>query len=671
MAPSSAPTAGPTAAPTARPTPLPSPAPSFRPTSKPTSHPTSRPSRSNALLQNPLKARWTPDFAALKLKSYLVYYVSFFVLLLVLLLFVDLSGAGGKTRQVLLLSALHARLYVVAAAPADRALESGAVDAIVRIVRDNESMRLQAGEKSVCLKKAFGSVGGSDGAREALARQTDDDYKLLLEYLLLKRCLLGCGDVLYEGGLVLPLLGARLPPGLAEDFLLYVCNNHSILSCCFAASGSRYSKTLRKLSITVQHSVSFFLSNMLVVVLTAAGVGSEYSQATEDPGNNLLVNSAVDVFLCAPVSLVLALLCDWLYKVRVFKGGAGSAGWNKAVSRGLSVLLLLLSLSSLVVVAMLTTGSNALGNISQYLYSVLLVTMVLDLVYAVMAFETRYYYSVTLLDGLLNPVLIGQYYLETLARDGQERRKGVVESRWRLVAGSNLLVVTRVMPRPPERAVLQRQESAHVEMHATYPSGGRGCGSFKEETTAEAASMTAAASDPSRFEAVNPLHLPDQRRHLTGLATLSSKVQSLPPSQRDDDDSGFVASGAALVAAMDAGDEEAQMMLEAQLGDDLFLDEDEEGGLGDAEERAQRRARILAALGARKGKGGSARRGSFMDKLVFFEERQQEQRQRERAARSGLFVKANPLRARPRPGSSSARQDDGDGKGDGSSSEGV
>jgi hypothetical protein len=41
-----------------------------------------------------------------------------------------------------------------------------------------------------------------------------------------------------------------------------------------------------------------------------------------------------------------------------------------------------------------------------------------------------------------------------------------------------------------------------------------------------------------------------------------------------------------------------------------------------------------------------------MDKLVFFEERQQEQRERERAARSGLFVKANPLRARPRPGSS-------------------
>ena len=573
-----------------------------------------------------------------------MYYVAFFVALLVVLLFVDLSGAGGKTRQVLLLSALHARLYVVAAAPADRALESGAVDAIVRIVRDNESMRLQAGEKSVCLKKAFGSVGGSDGAREALARQTDEDYKLLLEYLLLKRCLLGCGDVLYEGGLVLPLLGARLPPGLAEDFLLYVCNNHSILSCCFAAHGSRYSKTLRKFSITVQHSVSFFLSTMLVVVLTAAGVGSEYSQATEDPGNNLLVNSAVDVFLCAPVSLVLALLCDWLYKVRVFKGGAGSAGWNKAVSRGLSVLLLLLSLSSLVVVAMLTTGSNALGNISQYLYSVLLVTMVLDLVYAVMAFETRHYYSVTLLDGLLNPVLIGQYYLETLARDGLEHREDVVESRWRLVAGSNLLVVTRVMPRPPERAVLLR-ESAHVEMFATYSSGGRGSGS-PEETSASAA--VSSAGDHSRFEAVNPLHLPDQRRHLTGLATLSSKVQSLPPSQRDDDDSGFAASGAALLAAIDAGDEEAQMMLEVQLDDDFFLDDDEEGGLGDAEDRAQRRARILAALNARKGK----RRGSFMDKLVFFEERQQEQRQRERAARSGLFVKANPLRARPRPGSS-------------------
>jgi len=603
-----------------------------------------------------------------------VFYLVFFVVLLVVLLFVDLSRVGCRTRELLLLSALEARLYAPAAAPACAAQESAAMGDIVRA---NARLRETSGsaiEKRISVKKALGRIASdSDAARKAVEGQTDEDYRLLLEYLLLKRCLLGCRDVVFRGGYTVPLLGWRLPPGLAEDLWLYVCNNHSILSCCFAASGSRYSRTLRKFSITVQHSVSFFLSNILVVVFTAAGIGSQYSQATEDPGSNLLVNTCIDVFLCTPASLLLAVLCDRLYKIRVFEGTGSSDRWNRAVSRCLSALLLVISLSSLVVVAMLTTGNNAMSNIGQYLYSVLLLTMVLDVVYAAMAFETRYYYSVTLLDGLLNPVLIGQYYLEALIRDGKMRGRDFVEVSWRPLWGSGVFVVTRVMPRPCDRPALERQGSATVEMYATYSSGDGGSGSTTVAAAATSTSTTATSTrDSMQFEAVNPLHSmsEQQQRRLTGLTALSPIMSSLSPPQRNgdagnDDDSALGVSA-------------TQMMLEAQLGDDLF--EDEEDGLGGSEEeRAARRARIVAALsGDRQG----VRRGSFVDKVLFFEERggggggePQEElglSQKKRNVQSSHFVKPNPLlratdrpSVRPRPGSSSALRTGGGDRGGG------
>ena len=172
-----------------------------------------------------------------------------------------------------------------------------------------------------------------------------------------------------------------------------------------------------------------------------------------------------------------------------------------------------------------------------------------------------------------------------------------------------------------------------------------------------------------QFEAVNPLHSlsEQQQRRLTGLAALSPMMSSLPPPQRNgdagnDDDSALGASA-------------TLMMPEAQLGDDLF--EDEEDGLGGSEEeRAERRARIIAALsGDRQG----VRRGSFVDKVLFFEERvggggePQEElglSQKKRNVQSSHFVRPNPLlrvtarpSVRPRPGSSSALRTGGGDKG--------
>ena len=89
----------------------------------------------------------------------------------------------------------------------------------------------------------------------------------------MQRCVLGCGDVLSECGL--RVLGVHFSPGLVEDFLLYVSCNHSIVSCFPVVRGLCYSRSFRKYPLIVQHSVSFFVSNMLIVVLTTAGVESE------------------------------------------------------------------------------------------------------------------------------------------------------------------------------------------------------------------------------------------------------------------------------------------------------------------------------------------------------------------------------------------------------------
>ena len=263
--------------------------------------------------------------------------------------------------------------------------------------------------------------------------------KEFLAYLLSGRCLLGCSDVYFDGGLRL-FPGCRLAPGAAEDFLLFLCNNHFVLSCCFSAKGSRYSRNFRRLSLISQHALSFFFQNMIIVICTSAGIGSTYSQATSDPGRNVLLNLVVDIVLCAPLSLFIAVTIKWIYLFQMPVDKAKHRRLLYAVTKNigiiLSVALTMVVICSLIVLSLMTAGAGVSTNISQYVLQVLMVAVVLDVVCSALLFESRYYYGLYLFNYRVNIVTIGQLYLERLLLTSAKRDVDYVEISTQLLFGT-------------------------------------------------------------------------------------------------------------------------------------------------------------------------------------------------------------------------------------------
>lgn len=69
----------------------------------------------------------------------------------------------------------------------------------------------------------------------------------------------GCSATVWPNGYTIPFTKYTLHKGLMEDFLLYILNNHSILSCISAMKKSTFSRNKRRIAFTMEHSLAFFL----------------------------------------------------------------------------------------------------------------------------------------------------------------------------------------------------------------------------------------------------------------------------------------------------------------------------------------------------------------------------------------------------------------------------
>ena len=106
------------------------------------------------------------------------------------------------------------------------------------------------------------------------------------KYLLQKRTLIGCTDVLYpnEYNLTSQCISIRLPAGIMartyslfsamnqltnslkgrfEDLVIHVLCNHSLLSCLYSPNSSPISSNGRKLLYIAQNAIAFSLSQIL------------------------------------------------------------------------------------------------------------------------------------------------------------------------------------------------------------------------------------------------------------------------------------------------------------------------------------------------------------------------------------------------------------------------
>ena len=96
----------------------------------------------------------------------------------------------------------------------------------------------------------------------------------------------------------------------------------------------------------------------------------------------------------------------------------------------------------LVVCAVLTTGLRKSGFIIDYITQVFLVSVLLDLLYAMANFVSTHHYAVHLFGGWLCLLSVGQLYLERLVLDG--KLEGVDFEERVTSALGGLVVVSRV-----------------------------------------------------------------------------------------------------------------------------------------------------------------------------------------------------------------------------------
>jgi hypothetical protein len=233
---------------------------------------------------------------------------------------------------------------------------------------------------------------------------------------------LGSDDVVCKGGYTVPLLGYAVPPGRLEDILLYICNNHSILGCCFCYENeySTYNRNSRRVVFSVQHIIAFFITIMTSAFFIYAGLGAQYNQATSSNTSNLLASQLFDIICTSPFSLVVASYFQKLYSLDFHSSGSSSGSQMqfirtfifKSVKLSFLLVFTLICIGCLVLASILTTGDNCYGNIIGYITQVIVVTFLLDIIYPIMLYEDRYYLGVYVCGTPL--VVIGQLYLELL-----------------------------------------------------------------------------------------------------------------------------------------------------------------------------------------------------------------------------------------------------------------
>ena len=241
------------------------------------------------------------------------------------------------------------------------------------------------------------------------------------KYLQQGRSYLGCDKgIFFSKGVSISFFSCvllHLEPGLVEDFVLHICTNHSFISCFMAPSGSDYSRSGRRLVFMMQNITAFFISAFTSSLFNFCGLG-------------VLFSNAFDVLVISPVSLKLGEFTKYFYTLKYSVDLSDDAtslsdAWSVVVkqslvyfSRYIVFFMIICGLVLLFLSALFTFSENRDGIITQFLWQVLLVAIVYELVVSCLLFVSSYYYRVSLVVCGHDFVLleIGTRYLEIITK---------------------------------------------------------------------------------------------------------------------------------------------------------------------------------------------------------------------------------------------------------------
>ena len=373
--PSGQPSLVPTLHPSSQPTSEPSfdAAPMAEPSGEPSSSPTSKPTVScktcEILKSNFFDSQIDREYVAVKVDFFLATYVVFFAILFVVLFILDKSKVGSEIANKLLNSACTQDRY---ATFLDESESNTGCDelSIVKKYRAFQVELLNAHANFLVREKSCDKL--HDSKQPA---SYPDDYQL---YILNRRCYFGCEAIVSPKGLKFPCFRERLPKGRLEDYLIYIANNHSVISCIFTIKGSKYSRTSRRVVFTMQHMCTFTLvafTESIILLVNAS------------PSVQPLFNSMV----IAPLSIGLNVAFRRLFTLPFFK----KTTFNFLL---LSMCSFILGFSLLLLAALFSLG-NRYTLITTYALEVFVLSSFQEFVLSALLYHRKFYFSVVMRSG--------------------------------------------------------------------------------------------------------------------------------------------------------------------------------------------------------------------------------------------------------------------------------
>ena len=369
--------------------------------------------------------------ARVKIKFYLAKFAAYFLVIFVVLLLLDYSKLGKRTVRMLHDSAFASEVFVPTQSPSSS--------------HKIQSSNKQSKEVFSKLRKKDGEIVVTIERQEMFIDMTEDQRRSSLDhngdftvsrkflrsnrlvknsngysegfylYIDQRRTYLGCEPLLYPDGklAVCNRVVVTTDKGVLEDFMVYLCNNHSMLNCIFAVDGAPVDRLANKLIYTTQNCIAFFMSAISGSVFAYLSLSSN-------------ANIVFDLLVTTPATIVIAKLIKALYTCPI----GFSVDYQvqnpitvmviQLLGRMTLVPIVVAIVALLILATMFSQGHNYLGILLSFFLQVQLFGFFLEIVFALLMFTSRFYMRCTIDLSIRSIILleVGRRYTELIYHNG-------------------------------------------------------------------------------------------------------------------------------------------------------------------------------------------------------------------------------------------------------------
>jgi len=441
----------------------------YMPTRNPSSKPDSL-SSNFAEIKNPLTIMFSISLLSQQTKKYFLDYLYLFLSLAAFLLFARflyLVYLRTCNPHTLASSAGASYIYEPMTAPlSDPETQSHTLKALDRdnthrrdiykgIDKSNQQDLLRTLRRQESFHETNISQAISRAVRDALLEsQSSTKYpREFYEYLYMKYTLLDVEALYFPLGLYLPFMSTPQPVGWFEDLILYIMQNHKLISCILVPQGSPVGGIEKTQIFCMKGSLAFALTSFLGLLLVSSGI----ARTTKSP-----IVVVFNIFCVSPIALGVELFALRITRAFTYVDANNPNFklqhpiWSFFIltfSRFSVLLIVILCLFLLVVASYFSTQKSPTDLVVTYVFQVLTPSALFDALQNVLALYPYSHVNIALMDKF-TILLVGKRYCESLRWNNRQEVIDFTVTKYRLLCGFICIDVVRDVLKEGESPIM-------------------------------------------------------------------------------------------------------------------------------------------------------------------------------------------------------------------------